>query len=926
MTAPLRVLIVEDNQQDADLMILQLTRANILTDWRRVETEEAYLAALESPPDLILADWHLPQFSGLRAVRLLKERDLDIPFIIISGSIGEEAAIDALRSGADDYVLKDRPVRLSESVRRALHDQQQRAARRSAEQALRESEDRFRRMAEQAPDLIYRYEFTPTRGFTYVSPAATAITGYTPEEHYADPDLGYKIIHPDDRHLLAAAERADHPRGQPVILRWVRRNGEVIWTELRNVMISDAQGNLVAIEGIARDITARRHAEQALEESEMRLGGIVSSAMDAIISIDDSQRIVLFNPAAERMFECSAAMAIGQPVERFIPEAHRGDHHAQIVNFGRTGATARTMGRLGAVSGLRWGGEIFPIEASISHIEVSGQHLYTVIMRDITARRQAEEAIRQRLTELESLHTISAALRTTDSRDAALTLLLDAALAALGADSGAIWIYDADQGELRAAVDRGWFRQVDRAPLRPSSAGDVVFATGRAHRSHEFRSDPLVHERFRSQAPAGASGVCLPLRTAGADVMGMLFASVPAPRQIADDQIKLLESLAEMSGAALHRMSLYDETVRQLDRLQALHRIDQAIGSSTDIRMTLDVLLDHVTSQLGVDAAAIYLLGPNTQTLSFAVGRGFRGGALRHTRLQLGAGYAGRAALDRRRVHVPDLRGAETDLQRAAAFAAEGFVAYHALPLIAKGQVKGVLEVFHRAPLPAERHWVGFLETLAGQAAIAIDSAQLFEHLQRSNVELALAYDATIEGWSRAMDLRDKETEGHTLRVTDLAIRLAQAIGIDDAEIIHIRRGALLHDIGKIGVPDSILLKPGPLTDEEWVVMRGHPQLAYEMLAPISYLRPALDIPYCHHEKWDGSGYPRGLRGEQIPLAARLFAAVDVWDALRSDRPYRSAWPEERAFAHIRSLAGTHFDPHVAEVFLHILHTRDPRA
>jgi putative nucleotidyltransferase with HDIG domain len=236
--------------------------------------------------------------------------------------------------------------------------------------------------------------------------------------------------------------------------------------------------------------------------------------------------------------------------------------------------------------------------------------------------------------------------------------------------------------------------------------------------------------------------------------------------------------------------------------------------------------------------------------------------------------------------------------------------------LIAKGQVKGVLEIFHRAPLHPDEEWLEFLETLAGQAAVTIDNAELFTDLQRSNMELALAYDATIEGWSRALDLRDKETEGHTQRVTEMAERLARALGMSEEELVHMRRGALLHDIGKMGISDTILLKPGSLTDEEWETMRQHPEYAYNLLSPISYLRPALDIPYCHHEKWDGTGYPRGLKGEEIPLAARIFAVVDVWDALRSDRPYRKAWSEEKARAYIREQAGKYFDPRVVEVFL----------
>ncbi|MBP7694706.1 MAG: HD domain-containing protein, partial [Anaerolineales bacterium] len=188
--------------------------------------------------------------------------------------------------------------------------------------------------------------------------------------------------------------------------------------------------------------------------------------------------------------------------------------------------------------------------------------------------------------------------------------------------------------------------------------------------------------------------------------------------------------------------------------------------------------------------------------------------------------------------------------------------------------------------------------------------------IQRLNAELLRAYDATLEGWSRALDMRDRETEGHTQRVTEMTVRLASALGFADEQLLQMRRGALLHDIGKMGVPDAILLKPGPLTPEEWAIMRLHPGHAYQMLAPIAFLRPALDIPYCHHEKWDGSGYPRGLKGEHIPYAARVFAVVDVWDALRSHRPYRPPWPDAQVRAHLQAEAGRHFDPQVVDAFL----------
>jgi putative nucleotidyltransferase with HDIG domain len=231
------------------------------------------------------------------------------------------------------------------------------------------------------------------------------------------------------------------------------------------------------------------------------------------------------------------------------------------------------------------------------------------------------------------------------------------------------------------------------------------------------------------------------------------------------------------------------------------------------------------------------------------------------------------------------------------------------------------MEMFARREFQPGDEWLNSLQIFANQAAIAIQSIQNFEAVQRSNRELQAAYEATIEGWSRAMDLRDEETENHTLRVTDLTLRLARQMGVREEDLIHMRRGALLHDIGKLGVPDAILQKTGALSDEEWALMRLHPIYAYQMLYPIEYLRPAIEIPYCHHEKWDGTGYPRGLKGEEIPLAARIFAVVDVFDALTSDRPYRPAWSIRDALKYIQDQAGRHFDPQVAEAFLRLYST-----
>ncbi|HEY60899.1 MAG TPA: HD domain-containing protein [Anaerolineae bacterium] len=287
--------------------------------------------------------------------------------------------------------------------------------------------------------------------------------------------------------------------------------------------------------------------------------------------------------------------------------------------------------------------------------------------------------------------------------------------------------------------------------------------------------------------------------------------------------------------------------------------------------------------------------------------------------LRLVKGLSGQAAMGHHLVQALNLSELEDDTAYLPLMHEEGFISIYSVPLIVKGQIRGVLDVFNRSAFNPGGDWINFLETLAGQAAIAIDNITLLENLQRSNIELTLAYDTTLEGWGRALDLRDHETEGHTLRVVDMTLRMAQILGIPDDELAHIRRGALLHDIGKMGISDTILLKPGPLTKEEWVSIRKHPTYAYELLHHIMHLRPALNIPFCHHEKWDGSGYPRGLKGEEIPLPARIFTVVDVWDALTSDRPYRKAWSAKKALKYIQEQSGKHFDPQVVELFLKLI-------
>jgi putative nucleotidyltransferase with HDIG domain len=402
---------------------------------------------------------------------------------------------------------------------------------------------------------------------------------------------------------------------------------------------------------------------------------------------------------------------------------------------------------------------------------------------------------------------------------------------------------------------------------------------------------------------------------------GFLTLSKTKPYRPTKEEINSSHLLAERAATALENTRLFDETTHTLKQVQALHNIDLAITSSVDLNFTLNILLENTSSQLGVDASSVLIFDSNTQMLNYASGIGFRTKALQDTHLKLGQSYAGMAGLNQKIIYVDHMRTNKSDFLRSPYFSSEEFEVYYGVPLVAKDKLKGVLEIFHRSVLNTTPEWMSFLNAFAGQAAIAIDNAQLVAELKNSNIELIQAYDTTIMGWSSALDLRDRETEGHTQRVTKTTLRLAEAMGVNDTDLVHIRRGALLHDIGKMAIPDQILLKPDPLTPEEWEIMRQHPIYAKNLLSSISYLQPALTIPYYHHENWDGTGYPEGISGENIPLEARIFAVVDVWDALRSNRRYRKAWPDDKVRAFIRSQVGLRFDANVVEVFDHLINT-----
>jgi len=440
-------------------------------------------------------------------------------------------------------------------------------------------------------------------------------------------------------------------------------------------------------------------------------------------------------------------------------------------------------------------------------------------------RQRAEEQLRLRVAELEAVNRVSTAMRTAETLQEMIPRLMDETLAILDAQGGIFWLYNSFNGKLERMLARGPLEQYPSKTKPEECIAYTAFSTGQLHIIQEFSQEVAGIEM-----PSDFGGTCIPI-LAAKDVIGVFLIGVKLPRELSQEELHLLTTLSEIAGNAIHRTRLHEQTERNLKRLGALRHIDQAIASSIDLNLSLNILAEHAKTQLDVDAVSILRLDPNTQYLEFFTGRGFRSTPASNMPVRLGEGLAGLAALEHRSIFSPDLTEYRTTPKIIATSTSELFHSYYVAPMITKGLVKGVLEIFHRQPLQPDPEWTDFLEALAGQAAIAIENAELFESLEQSNMELKHAYDTTIEGWSRALDMRDRETEGHTQRVAEFTLKLADAIGVEKESILHIRRGALLHDIGKMGIPDQILFKDGPLDAKEQEFMRKHPVFAYEMLS-----------------------------------------------------------------------------------------------
>lgn len=543
-------------------------------------------------------------------------------------------------------------------------------------------------------------------------------------------------------------------------------------------------------------------------------------------------------------------------------------------------------------------------QAEVDALQIAANTLGTAIERQ------------QHQRELEGVAVFSKALRKAATSEEIYGLTLKEVLELFGGEGAAALILcRIGESEFTVVLGRGaWSVWTGRHLNLPEDPGTPSIVPTHEYLDNEALNHPFLEQFALPNAFRSIAGFPLII---GEHPFGALWVGRDAP--ITGSDMQLLSALADITANAVHRSLLHEQTQQQVKWLETLHQIDRAISNILNMRTMLELALSQGITALKADAALVTLYNPVTNTLDFAAGAGLRSESGIRRTLKPGQGLTGRVAITGKMIHVPDLHQVKAETLPITLLSEENFTTYYGLPLFIKGQLKGVLEVYYRESVQLDRSHQFFLETLAQQIAIAVDNLQLFENLQRSHLELSLAYESMIECLGHTQEMRESEPAGHSSRMADLAVRLAKALGVPNEELVHIRRGALLCDIGKLGLPNRYppnVVAPNQ-AEPEWMLQQ--PQLAFQLLAPIEYLRKAMEIPYSYHERWDGEGFPRGLKGTDIPLAARIFAVVYVWDALSFDHPNRPAWKHDDVVKYIQEQSGQYFDPQVVEAFLQLM-------
>ena len=816
-----------------------------------------------------------------------------------------------------------------------------------AEAALQESEEKYRTLVEGSKDGIAIIQdgivkYVNSRLAEMRGEPVASILGKR-FDTYVDPDERSRVLERYTRRLAGL----DEPATYETVL--VKLDGTRVVSEITTGMIV-YQGQPAEII-IVRDISEHKVAERALQRQllEMTVLKAVATAGSEAVYVDeligrvteavgtslypDNCGVLVLEPdrnawrphpsyqgATAELLQKSFALSegiVGKVLSTERP-VRVNDIHEEPVYQPETPGILSELAVPIMVNGRIFG--CFNVESHVLNAFTDhDERLLTTVAQSMST---AIEKIRllqvekRRREEAEILYNTTRDLVVERDLSRLLQIIVERAAGMVAAPSAAMYLCEPEYRQVRCAVSYNAPGEYAGTALKyGEGAVGIVAETGQPLVIADYRTweGRLAVEDYDRSC---TSVLTVPMRWQG-DVIGVLQIMVNnSIRSFTDEELRMVNLFANQAAMAVQNARFFKETSQRAQEAGIIADVSRDISETPQLSATLERIAAHAKELFRARTCAVYVPDPGTGRMRAIAALGPSAEQIKASTFGPGVGVLGSITLNRSGEIVNNIGN---DPRAVLVPGTDDLPIEHLMgvPVLRKGEVDGLIAVWRIGEgeefAPAD---LRFLTSLAGQVGVAIQNARLFENLQSSNQELSEAYDTTLEGWARALEMRDKETLGHSRRVTDLSLRLARKLGVSEADLTHIRRGVLLHDIGKMGIPDTLLKKTGPLSEEEWVEMRKHPQYAYDLLFPIAYLRPALDIPYAHHENWDGSGYPRGLKGAGIPLAARIFTVVDVYDALLYDRPYRKAWPRPQVLDYLREQSGSKFDPDVIKAFL----------
>ena len=745
-----------------------------------------------------------------------------------------------------------------------------------AEAALRVSEEKNQAILASLGEAVFLID-SPTHIILHCNPAVEDLFGYTQNELTGRTTEILHISPQYYRDFLSMSDSALKEKGRyKTEFQLKRKDGRIVFAEIIITVLNEELGWKGGLVSIIHDITTQKQAELDLRKSEARFRSLVTATAQVIWITGPQGNVEEDIPSWRRFTGQSYEEVLGY---KWVEALHPDDRQKTLEAWEKSVKNREIFMHVYRVR--RYDGQYFYFSVrGVPFMDKQGNIIEWIGSgTDITEQKLAEEALRKNEEQYRLLAE--------NSLDIIWAMNIDF-----------IFTY------VNPAIEKntGYTPQEFQGTCLSEHCSKEDFAMARQV-AMDLISKPDAANKIRLEMEfIRKDKSLLPMEV----LAKIIFDENNHPTGIQG----VTRDISEIRLAKRQQ----DILLRQKT---SLRQIDQLIISLSPMEEGLLQVLQETLNNLDIDAANVLVLDEQKTFLVNNAYLGYSTSFNGEMKIPLHNSVAGRAAFRNETISIQDILSEDNPLLRSDIVRNEGFRGYACSPMIAKGNILGVLEVFSKKAeeLPPEQ--LEFLEILAEQAALVIDNATTFRDLQISNQKLIEAYDANIQGWSRALDYRDRETEGHSQRVTEITLTLAKKVGVsDETQLRYIRWGALLHDIGKMGVPDSILLKKGPLTDEEWLIMKRHPVIARDLLSQIEYLKPSIDIPYCHHEHWNGEGYPQGLSGEGIPLAARIFSVADVWDALRSDRPYRKKWSEEETTSHMLSISASYLDPDIVITFM----------